>query len=1472
MLCRALPLLWFLLLYCRHPATGLNIYVDQNSGTNSSSCWTGGAQLPCVSLGLGLQGLQQYNHTSLWLANGTYILLSGNLEGDGVDDYRFVSMEGIVVSATHIDKNDDYPVEVLCEGSVGLSFIYSSNITIRGVKFVGCGAEQYSTSRLKDDIQFRRFHAALYFLYVSDVTLEFVKVTDSYGTGVVMYATVGTNTIAHSAFTGNAPSPGTSGGGGLYIEFPYCAPILSEDVQNCSEKSNVPQHYVSYSQFTIERCVFSNNTANILNETDSTFILPHLQVHLAFGRGGGLSVFFKGHSSNNSIHVSNSDFISNNALWGAGLFVEYQDMSFNNTFSVESSLVENNQCFHHSSEQKGTGGGGARLGHIFFDTTHASCNNMSFSNVKFSENKAYYGGGLSLYSTREPSKAQPTNTLVFHGCKWMYNVARVGSGVDLSVWHPVPYGAIMAPNFTDCLFEGNTAEYTSVLGEYVGIGAFYSDFIPVNFLGDILFYLNRQSALACIGAQLSFHANCTAEFIDNSGRNGGAVALMGYSFIQVSRNTTITFQNNSAEFVGGAIYAQSIGEHDLISSRNCFVRYDDIEVTPWDWEAVFIFENNTANKEVNSIYATSLLTCLWGGAYGSASTDNDTQNVFCWNSNQTNPTQWVYSSNNCTAEIATSAANFVLNMNNTNDCVHDKMCNISIKVIPGLSTVLPFYTIDDRKNNVTNASVLTAKVIEVGNHTHDNETSSIGNTYDNETASVGNTFLYISDNSILLYGTPNESAYVKFETIAPRVISMSIKVIFTSCPPGMVLTNGGRGEAPTCECKGNYGGLISDCHSIRYYTELRRGSWIGTLDNKSDFVVGECPYCSAWTSNPSFDLPQNGTNLSNNLCSRIHRTGVLCGSCLPGYGPAVNGLDFECHHCTESEAKYNWIFYLMTEFLPITLFFFIVVLFNVSITSGPANAFVFYAQVLTATFKVDGDGLVKGTNTLTALYVIPYDIWNQNFFHPILPKFCLSPSISTLQLLSTGYITALYPLILVIIFSLFLWAYGKGFKPVVCLCRPIHRCFARLRSIWNLQRSIVHALATYIILSYTKFTLVSFILLTTTPLLNDEGRAVTHVLYYDGNVEYMGPGHIPYVIASFAVLLTFVALPPIMLSTPSLIHWLKKVSRKLLNRDLDFPTPGPNLDQFLNAFHGCYKDGTGGTANNDVDCRWFAGLYFLLRLILFLVYAFTPNWYLQYVIQQLVCIGAVLIFVIFRPYKNNLFNVVDICIFANLAVISTLSMFNYHVTTTGSDLSMTWSICIQYVLIFLPLLYMVLYVAYLLYAKFVKWYRKRKPRANTLDEDDADFLQYADQEERYRDIMGSYQERASINVSRRLNNSSDPPSVVKEERESLLRNEATVSSIPTSTSQSSGYGATGESGADSVGQSSGIRLSQDTQTSAGDTGERSVTGNSSRTSRATRRSDTGRHHSAADTGTGRVSQGGQKSGLKMEESLQNITS
>ena len=330
-----------------------------------------------------------------------------------------------------------------------------------------------------------------------------------------------------------------------------------------------------------------------------------------------------------------------------------------------------------------------------------------------------------------------------------------------------------------------------------------------------------------------------------------------------------------------------------------------------------------------------------------------------------------------------------------------------------------------------------------------------------------------------------------------------------------------------CYCSDTdmFGGLIL-CSEINFSTSIRKGVWIGYYHG--DQAAAECPY----------NITGDNLKGHHDICHKINRTGVLCGNCSEGFGPAVFTSPIQCHNCSYNP-PYRWALYFFTDFFLVAMFFLLLVILNVSITSGH----VFFAQVISTSFIINGYGLLhSGSHSFRFLQdfsILVYDIWNLNIFRPLLPACCLSES---LQLLSLGYVTALVPIFMIL---LVIALYDKGFKPVFLVCRPMVTCFAKVRRTWNVKRSVIHAFASFLVLSYTKFAVVSFLLLQPKPLLNHKGVSVGRVVYYYGSMEYFSSHHAPYVAISLLVLLTFVAVPSIVLIYPTIVWFSFQIHQKV---------------------------------------------------------------------------------------------------------------------------------------------------------------------------------------------------------------------------------------------------------------------------------------------------------------------------------------
>ncbi|CAI8037586.1 hypothetical protein GBAR_LOCUS21022, partial [Geodia barretti] len=328
--------------------------------------------------------------------------------------------------------------------------------------------------------------------------------------------------------------------------------------------------------------------------------------------------------------------------------------------------------------------------------------------------------------------------------------------------------------------------------------------------------------------------NSSITFTNNMGRHGGAIALLGAAFIETHPLSKLVFVNNSALIAGGAIYETSIGEHDLINSRNCFIRYFNISVTPDQWNSSFFFSGNRANKRNESIFATSLLICQWGGSFGNAS--DDFSKVFCWSKN------WDYGDGNCTMEIRTSPA------------VFESMNNFTIDTFPGERRSMHLKMLDDRRTDVTGSSVFLAKSLSEG------------------TIEVDSSTKYISDNHIELHtrnGRENNGK-ILLETIDPRVVHVIMNVTVFPCPPGMVTV----GDEPSCQCRGSFNGIL-ECNAIDFHTKIQRGNWIGlyTYHNVSKVVASSTPYFDSTSNNLFIKLPRRTDELDKTLtlCGEVNR-------------------------------------------------------------------------------------------------------------------------------------------------------------------------------------------------------------------------------------------------------------------------------------------------------------------------------------------------------------------------------------------------------------------------------------------------------------------------------------------------------------------------------------------------------------------------------------------------------------------------
>ena len=1230
------------------------IYVEKN-GNDVANCWKLGQSCPCATLDYALEGAQLFQDVRMHIAPGTY-KLSNNSATCFTGKSSFSLM-----------GEERGTVRVVCDNYTGLSFINSNNIQIYNVTFLSCGAEHVSSSNdmhssSDSHTAYLSFLTGLYFLFCTNVSLSHVEVSDSVGTGLVLYSTGGTNYMTQCTFNNNTAynrsNKYSAGGGGVAIEFLFCKPGDTDCLEEHPSKiDTMHQQNVSY---VFTNCTFSNNNGSTNNFSGDSFIVPHANHNIALGRGGGLSVLFKGNSYANQVTLHNCTFRDNIAVWGGGMLIEFQDMAKNNTVSLKKVTFTNNRCDYNPCTYQGTGGGGARIQFAGF-SKNVSGNIVGVYDTVFSGNAAYFGGGVSFFTFPEPNQTWSTNSLHFSNTVWLQNRARLGSAVDLSLWSLTTNGAVVNPIFDECNFTNNTVHYADISGIPEGIGTVYTNSIPIAFNKSVHFTDNKGSALVSLDAGVEFHSDNVVVFYNNKGRVGAAITLFSQAYILVNERSLLSFENNTATLYGGGIYWESIGDHQLISSRNCFIRYKNMFVDPTDWKVSFNFSYNRAGIAGNSIYATTLLSCLWGGnPYGKLiDPEQEYREVFYWKPNNESLTIWNYNNEDSSnkSEVATAAAYFS-DYNYTVQCG----AGYNIRAVPGETLSLPIFMVNDRFDSIPNNSLIFSTESKVPNVT----------------------YTYISPEDAIFYGDIGAVVDVHIDTVGARAIASRMLVTLESCPPGFEFNKTDR------RCQGANYPYVRTNDDME--ASIQFGYWMGFLDsNKKEIGIGICFYCTFNEEVSKYALmPKTNAELNDFFCKKSNRKGILCGACRDGYAPAVNSYQYKCVKCSSDNSKYSWALYILTEFVPITVILVTVIIFNISITSGPANAFVFFAQVISATFgtgreSLDYSSVESNEETFEDIYLSLYGVWNLQFLNDIRDDkwlYCLGPSLTVLHIQLLHYLSAAYPLLLILIASVIIYLYDRNTKFFVCIFRPIHNLSARLLRRLNFKNSIMDAFATFIVLSYVKFAVISSFILYPVQIYGTDDNVKYLAAHKYGNIRYASWQYAPYlIIAAFVLFLC--TLVPIFL----ILYSIKPYYSFLEHYCLKFLLPGEKLRHFLISFHHCYKDGS----QSEHDRRYFAAVYFLLRLVLISCFAYSPNWVVQYVWQQVICTIGLLLFSIFQPYKNNWYNALDAGMFTLLSIINIFSFYNRYLQAANLNLS-PFFYWFQLVLIYLPLIYICVYV------------------------------------------------------------------------------------------------------------------------------------------------------------------------------------
>ena len=251
-----------------------------------------------------------------------------------------------------------------------------------------------------------------------------------------------------------------------------------------------------------------------------------------------------------------------------------------------------------------------------------------------------------------------------------------------------------------------------------------------------------------------------------------------------------------------------------------------------------------------------------------------------------------------------------------------------------------------------------------------------------------------------------------------------------------------------------------------------------TQGENGDIFVAQCPYFqlkghTVSVSKPEhIKLPDNASELNDYMCGPMNREGFLCKDCINGFGPAITSVSYKCSNCTD--AWYGMSMFLIVEFVPVTLFYMIILIFKIHLTSAPTMFYIFYSHLIMLEILYSRNGSItnflseKEHDPLLGIILFVYGIWNFDFVRYITPPFCVSSKLQIIHLQLLGFISTVYPMFLIFLTWVFIKLRDHNFKLFVLLWRPFHKCFVTWGREWDWSNSIIDVFASFFLLTFCK--------------------------------------------------------------------------------------------------------------------------------------------------------------------------------------------------------------------------------------------------------------------------------------------------------------------------------------------------------------------------------------------------------------------
>ena len=1091
--------------------------------------------------------------------------------------------------------------------------------------------------------------------------------------------------------------------------------------------------------------------------------------------GGGMYINFHYLSERNTITLSMSIFLSNDLIpdppgnfytQGGGMHIVFDN---NKATGATSNVVLTRMVLFTKNNARDGVGGGLSVLYVHSPEVRVSGDKVRLDSSVFWNNLATNGQAIALQSFPKYRKALFTGVIVN---KTVFMSVNVSSYLDItrSNRSQSPFffsehlstviediGFVQIPVFLvqTLVFLVQTPEMimkwsNPIYQVSVNRNMVFLVSVQVSIESEVVCFCGGLSqGILAIDSEVNLQPNSITSIGYCVASHGGAVALYGESYIRLPFSSAELYLiGNHAFQRGGALYVDST--HSVQPRFHCFLQSAHYKEKLMN-AVVFIGNSvgNSAELGGKSVYISDDQSCFKSDAMSQlvfiTSADRSCMLGF-WNTNSSTCVYQVYffqenenkrRFEKCVGDPFTNCSDsekflplpqeILFHPHHVDDDTDNLSGAVNVQFIPGIPKQLPYRRAYDKLGNGIK-TVFTVQVIsQEATVAAPVELDPLSHYTDN--------FIVILHGVPLQHGMFNKHSFSSdtssTSTAEPLLVLQSVDnnhlilvmtIKLQCCPPGYIFQN--TSNKGTCNCGMLTVKGIAKCDEAdpnAVSAVLLRGHWAGYLPSDDQhscdgqkFFSASCPtgYCNTQQTT----LPNNNSKqlLEEVVCGGSKRKGILCGECLEGNGIAVNfnGILPVCVSCQEGFSRVGVLVWILSEWVPMLILMFIVMLFNVDLISGQFNSFLLFAQLL-AFSSIRGNNAEMDSVHIAfvKIYRFLYGMWSLDFFGVLLPPYCLVPQahLTLLQILLLHYSIGLFPLTVAITLTVL----ERSAEKWIC-CHRLDQCLRRMRR-WKAKysdgMSYDRALPAFVILGFTRFLVTSTYILVNQTITGEDGE-VKVVVLWQGSLRYGSIEHIAYFIPAVAILLVFVLLPSFLLLTlpigPQLFGRLI-IAVPALGKLQRMQTFCSNVYtdrwvyHFVNVFQGCYKE----------RFRSFSSLYLFYRIIHLLVAVFTQRAEDALCIQLFLTLVLMLVIAVIQPYTSNRINTLDTAILGNMALILVLSQLITN-PDTSSDIKQFYT-AVQMILIYLPLLYPSILFGRKVYLKCAQWRCCQRQDANTGD-------------------------------------------------------------------------------------------------------------------------------------------------------------